>query len=55
MGFIYAEIELINSNDLAVVINSYLKKEDVRRMKVKAMVDSGTYMAAINENIKTQL
>ncbi len=55
MGLIYAEIELINSNDLALVINNYLKAEDVRRMKVKAMVDSGAYMLAINERIKTQL
>ncbi len=55
MGLIYSDIELINSDDLALVRRGYLKETDVRKMKVKALVDSGSYMLAINESIKIQL
>ncbi|MDQ1265732.1 MAG: hypothetical protein QG635_883 [Bacteroidota bacterium] len=55
MGMIYAEIELINSDDMAFYKRKMLDKEKIRRETVKALVDSGAYMLCINEHIKTQL
>lgn len=55
MGLIYANIELINSDDLALVRRGYFAEDQVRRMIVNALVDSGAYMLAINENLRHQL
>jgi clan AA aspartic protease len=55
MRLVYAEIELINSDDLALVRRNMLDKEDVRHMRINMMVDSGAYMMAINETIQSQL
>ena len=55
MGLVYAEIKLINSDDIALNRRGYLKKEEIREMQVTAMVDNGATMLAINENIKNQL
>ncbi len=55
MGLIYAEIELINGGDLELVRRGYMDKDEVKRMWVTALVDTGSYMLAINENIQEQL
>lgn len=55
MGLVYADLELINGDDLALVRRGYIKEDQVRRMIVKALVDSGAETLAINENIKSQL
>lgn len=55
MGLIRTEIELINSVDLGLVSRGLLAEDAVKRIKVTAMVDSGAYMLAINESIRTQL
>jgi clan AA aspartic protease len=55
MGLVYAEIELISSDDLAYVRKGYISETEIKRKKVKALVDSGAYMLAINEHIKAQL
>lgn len=55
MGLIYAEIELINSTDLGLVRRNLLDKEDIKSIWVNALVDTGSYMLAINENIQEQL
>ena len=55
MGLVYAEITLINSDDIALNRRGYLQKEEIRQMQVTAMVDSGATMLAINENVKNQL
>lgn len=55
MGLIYANIELINSDDLALVRRGYFAEDQVRRMIVNALVDSSAYMLAINENLRHQL
>jgi clan AA aspartic protease len=55
MGLVYADIELIRSDDLALQRAGYLQDRQVRRMRVKALVDSGTCMLAINENFRVQL
>ena len=55
MGLIRTELELINGDDLALVRRGMLKTEQVRRMNVTALADSGAAMLAINESIRRQL
>jgi clan AA aspartic protease len=55
MGLVYADIQLINSEDIGLNRRGYLNKSEIRQMQVTAMVDSGATMLAINENIKNQL
>jgi clan AA aspartic protease len=55
MGMVYADITLINSDDLGMAKRNIIGQEEVRKMTVKMVVDSGSYMMAINETIKEQL
>jgi clan AA aspartic protease len=55
MGMVYAEIELINSDDLALAKRHFIGEDEVKRISVNMLVDSGAYMMAINESIKEQL
>jgi clan AA aspartic protease len=55
MGMVYAEIELINSWELESAKRNIIGEEEVKRMKVSALVDTGAYMLCINENIQEQL
>jgi clan AA aspartic protease len=55
MGLVYADIEILSSYDLELNRRGKLAKEDVKRVAVRALVDSGAYMLSINENIKAQL
>ncbi len=55
MGLIYAEIELINGGDLEMARRKIIGQEEVKRMWVNALVDTGSYMLCINENIQEQL
>jgi clan AA aspartic protease len=55
MGLVYADIELINSDDLAMVRRSLIDKDDVRHMHINTLVDTGAYMMAINESIQSYL
>ncbi|ETR67985.1 MAG: hypothetical protein OMM_10994 [Candidatus Magnetoglobus multicellularis str. Araruama] len=55
MGLVYADIELINSDDLALLRRGYIKNNQVKKMKLPLLVDSGAIMLSINESIKIQL
>ena len=55
MGMVYADIELINADDVALVRRNLMDKDDIKRMSVNMVVDSGAYMMAINETIQGQL
>jgi clan AA aspartic protease len=55
MGVIYAEIELINSVDLTMASRNLIGTEEVKRMQLSMLVDTGAYMMAINETIQSQL
>ena len=55
MGLVYAEIELVNSGDVYSAQKGYIQVDAVKRLPVKALVNSGAYMLAINESIKIQL
>jgi clan AA aspartic protease len=48
-------VELINLSDRHLAEAGYIKPEQVRKMSVNVMVDSGEVMLAINETIKSQL
>ena len=52
---VYAEIELINSDDLALAKRHFIGEDEIKRISVNMLVDSGAYMMAINESIKEQL
>lgn len=55
MGLVYANIELINSGDVEVARRGFIKKNEIRKARVKALVDSGAYMLCINQSLKEQL
>ena len=55
MGLIYADLELIRSDDLALVRAGFLSQDRVRSVKVQALVDSGAYPLCINENLRSQM
>jgi clan AA aspartic protease len=55
MGLVKSTVELINLSDKYLAQAGHLKPDQVRRMPVHVMVDSGAVMLAINETIKNQL
>jgi clan AA aspartic protease len=55
MGLVYADIELINTADLEMARRHIIGEEEVKRMRISMLADSGAYMMAINENIQSQL
>ena len=55
MGLVYADIELINADDIALAKKYIIGEDEVKRMHVNMLVDSGAFMMAINESIQAQL
>jgi clan AA aspartic protease len=55
MGIVYADIKLINVGDLEMVRRCILDKDEVRKMDIHMMVDTGAFMPGINENIQAIL
>ncbi len=55
MGTVYAEIELINAAEIEMAKLHIIGDEEINRIKVKMLVDSGAYMLAINESLREQL
>ena len=55
MGLVYAELELTSSDDLALYRRGLLSDNQIKRVNVNALVDSGAYMLVINEQIRKQL
>ena len=55
MGHVYADIELINGDDLVLAANYVIGEEEIKRIQISAMVDTGAIMLCINENIQEQL
>jgi clan AA aspartic protease len=55
MGLIYADIELINGEDLTLARRHIIGEEEIKRMNVSALVDTGALMLCINESIQEQL
>jgi len=55
MGLVYAEIELLSVDDLALSRRGFLPRKEVKRITIRALVDSGAYELVINEDVKKQL
>ena len=55
MGLIHADIEIINGEDLILSKRNHLDKDEVKKMWVSMLVDSGAYNLCINEVIQEQL
>jgi clan AA aspartic protease len=55
MGVIYAEIELINAIDLGMAKRHKIGEEEIKRIKVNMLVDTGSVYMCINESVQQQL
>jgi clan AA aspartic protease len=55
MGLIYAEIELVNADDVAFAKRNIIGEEEIKHMRVNMLVDTGAYNLCINESIQEQL
>lgn len=55
MGLVYAEITLINGEDLALARHHVIGEDEIKQMQITTLVDSGSLMLCINENIQQQL
>ncbi len=55
MGLVYAEIELINGEDLTLVRRNIIGEDEIKKMFITMLVDSGSYNLCINEVIQEQL
>ncbi|MES2772812.1 MAG: clan AA aspartic protease [Bacteroidota bacterium] len=51
----YAGIELINTTDIELARRHIIGEEEIKRLHVKMLADSGAYMMAINETMQSQL
>ena len=55
MGLVYAEIELISTVDIALHTRGFLAEDKIKRMQIRALVDTGAYMLVITDHIRQQL
>ncbi len=55
MGLVYADVELINGYDLENARRYIIGEDEVRKMHVNMLVDTGSIMLCINESIQEQL
>lgn len=55
MGLVYAEIELVSVDDIVLHRRGFLPEENIKRLMVNALVDTGAYMLIITEPVKQQL
>jgi clan AA aspartic protease len=55
MGLIYAEIELINAEDIGLARKNYIDQDEIKKISIDMLVDTGAYNLFINEEIQVQL
>lgn len=55
MGTIYAEIELVNGEDLVLARRNFIGEDEIKHMTVNMLVDTGSVYMCINETIQEQL
>ncbi|HRI21156.1 MAG TPA: hypothetical protein PLA68_09375, partial [Panacibacter sp.] len=55
MGLVYAEITLINGEDIILAKRSFIGEEDIKKMTISMLVDTGSVYMCINESIQEQL
>jgi hypothetical protein len=52
MKLVYAEIELINGEDISLAKHHVIGEEEIKRMRLDMLVDSGALNLCINEVIQ---
>jgi hypothetical protein len=52
MGYVYADIEIVNPVELENARRHRIGQEEVKQMHLHVLVDSGAYLLCINENIQ---
>jgi clan AA aspartic protease len=52
MGKVYADIELLNSGDVNDARRNNIGEEEIRRISIRPLVDSGADFLCINEHIQ---
>lgn len=52
---IYAEIELLNASDVYQARKNLIDHDEVKRIRVNMLVDTGSYVLAINQTIQEVL
>jgi clan AA aspartic protease len=55
MGLVYADITLENSVDAALAKQGKIANEDIKKIAVKALVDSGASLLTISDKVAQQL
>ena len=55
MGYVYADIELTNEEDVVLHRHGLLPESGIKKVKCRAMVDSGAWDLVINEEVQRQL
>jgi len=55
MGFVYADITIASSFDVTAAKKGLVAESDVKKMCVKALVDTGAMTLIINDEIAAQL
>ena len=55
MGYVHAEIELINEGDVEQNYRGLLPENEIRRVATMALVDTGAWDLVINEEVQQQL
>jgi len=55
MGLIHAEIELINAEDIGLARKNYIGEDEIKKIRLDMLVDTGSYNLCINEEIQVQL
>ncbi|MBY0425214.1 MAG: hypothetical protein K2Q22_06225 [Cytophagales bacterium] len=55
MGLIYADIELTNTLDEELAKRNIIGQEEIRKMNLKILVDTGAIMLSINETFQEAL
>jgi clan AA aspartic protease len=55
MGIVYANIELLNNGDVELNRRKFISDDEIRKINLNMMVDSGAIMLTINEEIRELL
>jgi len=55
MGVVYAEMELVNGEDLILARRNFIGEDEIKSMYANMLVDTDSVYMCINENIQEQL
>ena len=55
MGYVYAEVQLTNEDDLAFRRRGWAAENEIRRITTTALVDSGAYDLVLNRAVQERL